>query len=135
MKTRLEWCEGSGDGRRSQAADEEVAEQIGDGLRACGTLWTVPARDPVDGAKQREGEKLRIAACEDAGLHAFLEDAADALVERIASGNDRLEVGRRERFEVEKQRGAVQFVEDRMDERVNQASQLDVRRRSAGVDL
>ena len=40
-----------------------------------------------------------------------------------------------QRFEIEKQRRAVQLVEDRVDERVDQPPQLDVGGRAAAVDL
>ena len=42
---------------------------------------------------------------------------------------------RRQRFEIQKERRAVQLVEDGVDERVDQAPQLDVGGRAARVDL
>ena len=121
--------------RRSQPADEEIGEQIRDRLRARRAVRAVPPRDPVHRAEQREREQLRIAVRRRRPRHAFLDDAAHALVERVAPRDHRLEVRGGQRFEIEKQRRAVQLVEDRVDEGVDQAPQLGVggRRRCASI--
>src|SRR6266571_1455237 len=119
-----------GNGRQSgvpQAADEEVGKQIRNLLRGSGALGIEPARDPVHGAEQRKGQQLRITGGELAALDAVLEQPADAALELIAAGDDGLEMGRRQRLEIEKQRRAVELVEDRVDKRGDQLPQLLVR--------
>ena len=51
-----------------QSPNEEVGEEIRNRLRGRRSVGTVPPRDPVHRAKQREGEELRVALGEDAGL-------------------------------------------------------------------
>ena len=53
----------------------------------------------------------------------------------VAADDDRFEVRRRERFEIEKERRAVELVENRVDEGDDQAPQFFVRRETAVLDL
>ena len=65
----------------------------------------------------------------------LLDDLPHAVIELVAPGDHRLQVRRRQRLEIEEQRGAVQLVEDRVDEGDDQAPQLLVGRprRSASI--
>ena len=59
---------------------------------------------------------------------ALFDDLAQPAVELVAPHDDGLQVGGRQRFEVEEQRRAVQLVENRVDERDDELPQLGVRR-------
>ena len=98
-------------------------------------LRAIPTRNPVHRAKEREREELGVALREDSRVHAFLDDAPHACVKGVAPRDHRLEVSGGQCFEVQKERRSVQFVDDRVDEGVDQASQLDVGGRAAPVDL
>jgi hypothetical protein len=60
---------------------------------------------------------------------------ANAVIELVALGDDALEQRRRQRFGIERQRGAVQVVEDQVHEREHQPPQLRVRRRFLRLDI
>ena len=60
---------------------------------------------------------------------------ADAVIELIALGDDALEERRRQRFGIERQRRAMQVVEDQVDEREHEPAQLGFRRRRFGLHV
>src|SRR5260370_29552047 len=124
-----------GPGARPQAGDEVVREPVGDFLRARGTFRAVPPRNPVDGAENREREELRVSLGERAGPDALLEHFPHAAIEPVTARDDGLEVRWRPGFEIEGQGGAVQLVENRVDEGDDQPADLLVGRKSAELDL
>src|SRR5262245_5248138 len=121
--------------RGAEAFDQEGCEVVGDLLRRGRPLRIEPARNPVHRAEQREGEQLRVATAERARAHTFFEHFANAAVELIATNDDRFQVRRRQRLEIEEERRAVQFVEDRVHEGDDQAPDFLVGRKPTVLDL
>src|SRR6185436_15716392 len=70
--------------RLPQAAYKVVGELLGDLFRRRGPVRVVPARNPVHGAEDGEGEELRIGVDERARANPFLQHLAHPFVEPIA---------------------------------------------------
>src|SRR5947199_2041156 len=103
-----------------QTAQEELSKELGDIMRACRPLRFEPARDPVDGAEQREGEQLRIPGRKAPAANAVFDQPAHAALELIAARDDDPEVSRTQRLEIKKQRRPVKLVENGVNERGDQ---------------
>src|SRR2546428_10332280 len=118
-----------------EAANEKIGEEIGDLLRGGGAVGIEPARNPVHRAENREREQLGIASTELPFRDSVLEHLAHAALEAIAPCDDRLQVRRRQRLQIEQQRRPVQLVENRVDERDDEPPQLLVRIHAALLDI
>ena len=118
-----------------QAGDEIRREHAPDLLRRRGSGGVEPSRDPVHGAQDREGQELRVARGEGAGVHPFLQQAADPAVEAIALRDDAAQQGRGEGLEVQGHGRPTEVVQDVVHERLDEAPQLPWRRASGRLDL
>jgi hypothetical protein len=94
-----------------------------------------PLRDPVDGAHHGELDQLRIARLEGALVDALLDDGPHALVELIALCNHALEEHGRQGFGIQCQRGAVELVENQVDEGEHQLAKFRFRARGVGLHV
>src|SRR4029078_10311228 len=99
-----------------QAGHEVACKAVGDLVRAGRPFGLEPSRNPVDGAENRERQKLGVAATEGAALHAVGDELPHAAIYEIAPVDDGPLVRRRQRDEADEERGPVKLVENRMDQ-------------------
>src|SRR4051812_21526338 len=100
--------------RAPQTGHEVIGELVGDLVRRRRAVRVEPARNPVDGTEDGKRQELRAAWRKCAIANAGVNHAAKATIELVAPGNHGFEVRWGECFQIEKQRGTVQFVQDRM---------------------
>src|SRR5437016_3478351 len=87
--------------RCQQPVDEVVGEGAADFFRCRPAAMIEPSRNPVHGAHDGERQQLGIPGPEELALDSGPDQALDAMVERIALGDDLLSQCRRQRMQVE----------------------------------
>src|SRR4029077_20712545 len=112
-----------------------VGELVGDFVRGGGPGRVEPSRDPVESAQDSEGEQLRVARCKRPVLDSRLHDTADAAIKQVTSGDDCLEVRRRQGLEIHEERRTMELVEDHVHAAENQLPQFAVRVEVALLDV
>lgn len=121
--------------RGFQAGDQEIGEGFGNFFRVGGALGIEPSGDPVDGSEDGEAEEFRIAGFEDAAIHAFAKNEADAAIESVSLGDDGAEAHGRERLQIEGESNAVELVNNHVNERDDELAQFFFGRFFGGFDL